>query len=117
MMSAVRLGNCSNAITPAEMEIERHHILEPLSDDLNFQPRLVEGVPRRSVLDSEATLEQVRETLDQTRHDLIRAQRRLERSEKHTQSLSRQLAALWVLVIVAITGLGLVMAYQLFLAK
>jgi len=91
--------------------------LSPLSDDLNFQPRRLEGPPRPDARDTEATLEQVREMLDLTKNNLIRTQRRIERNEKYSESLSRQIMALWVLVIMVIVGFGLLTWYQVLLQR
>ena len=82
-------------------------LLNPLSDDLNLQPRRIEAVPRPGERDMEGALEQVREMLELSRTTLVRAQRRMERSEKLAESLSHQVMALWILVILLIAGGGL----------
>jgi len=91
--------------------------LSPRSDDLNFQPPHAEGAPRLDARNTEANLEQVREILDQTKNNLIRTQRRIDRSERHSELLSRQLMALWVLVIMLIVGFGLLTWYQVVLQR
>lgn len=91
--------------------------MNPLSDDLNFQPPHAEGAPRLDARNTEANLEQVREMLDQTKNNLIRTQRRIERNERHTESLSRQMMALWVLVVMVIVGFGLLTWYQVLLQR
>ena len=91
--------------------------MSPLGDDINFQPRRVEGVPRLDARSAEATLDQVRDMLDVAKNNLIRTQRRIERNEKYAESLSRQVMALWVLVIMVIVGFGLLTWYLVLLQK
>jgi hypothetical protein len=92
-------------------------LLNPLSDDLNFEPRRPEGVPRPDARNTDASLDQVREMLDQTKNNLIRTQRRIERNERQSEALSRQLMALWVLVIMVIVGFGLLTWYEVLLQR
>ena len=91
--------------------------LNPLSDDLNFQPPRAEGAPRLDARNTDANLEQVREMLDVTKNNLIRTQRRMERIERNAESLSRQVMALWILVIMVIVGFGLLTWYQVLLQR
>jgi len=86
-------------------------------DDLSVPPSRTERAPGFDARKPEATLEHVREMLDHTRHTLIRTQRRVERNEKQWKSLSRQLTALWVVVIMVIVFFGLLTWYQILLQK
>jgi hypothetical protein len=85
--------------------------------DLNFQPVRQDGAPVSDARKTEASLDQVREMLDQTKNNLLRTQRRIERNEQQAQSFSRQLMALWVLVIMVIVGFGLLTWYQVLLQR
>ena len=91
--------------------------MSPLGDDLNFQQRRIEEVPRLDARSAEATLDQVRDMLDVTKNNLLRTHRRIERNEKYAESLSRQVMALWVLVIMMIVGFGLLTWYLVLLQK
>jgi hypothetical protein len=91
--------------------------LNPADDDLNFQPPRPEGAPAYDGRKTEAGLDQVRELLDQAKNNIIRTQRRIERNERQWESLSRQLMALWVLVIMVIVGFGLLTWYQVLLLR
>jgi hypothetical protein len=91
--------------------------LNPPDDDLNFQPVRADGPPVFDARKTEASLDQVRELLDQTKNNLIRTQRRIERNERQAESLSRQLMAIWVLVIMVIVGFGLLTWYQVLLQR
>lgn len=91
--------------------------MSPLGDDLNLKPRRIEEVPRLDARSAEATLDQVRDMLDLAKNNLIRTQRRIERNEKYAESLSRQVMALWVLVIMVIVGFGLLTWYLVLLQK
>jgi len=86
-------------------------------DDLSDPPSRAERAPGFDARKPEATLEHVREMLDHTKHTLIRTQRRVERNEKQWKSLSRQLTALWVVVIMVIVFFGLLTWYQILLQK
>ena len=91
--------------------------MSPLGDDLNLKPRRIEEAPRLDARSAEATLDQVRDMLDVAKNNLIRTQRRIERNEKYAESLSRQVMALWVLVIMVIVGFGLLTWYLVLLQK
>jgi hypothetical protein len=88
--------------------------LNPTDDDLNVPSPRTEGAPDFDARKPEASINHIREMLDQTRHTLLRTQRRIERNERHWKSLSRQLTALWVFVIMVIVGFGLLTWYQLY---
>jgi hypothetical protein len=91
--------------------------LNSQDDDLNFQPPRTEGGHGIDARNSDAGLDQLREMLEQTKTNLIRTQRRIERSERQWGSFSRQLMALWVLVIMVIVGFGLLTWYQVLLQR
>lgn len=86
-------------------------------DDLNVPPPRTEGAPEFDTRKPEMSLEHVREMLDQTRRNLIRTQRRVERNDQQWKSLSRRLTALWAFVIMVIVFFGLSTWYLLLIQK
>ena len=86
-------------------------------DDLSFHSSPSESAPGHDALKPDANLDQIREMLDQAKNNLIRTQRRLERNERQAESMSRQLMALWVLVVMVIVGFGLLTWYQVLLQR
>ena len=86
-------------------------------DDLNVPPPRTEGAPGFDTSKPEVSLEHVREMLDQTRRNLIRTQRRVERNDQQWKSLSRRLTALWVFVIMVIVFFGSLTWYLFLIQK
>ena len=91
--------------------------MKPTDDELNFHSPRTEGTLGFDARSSDANVNQVREMLDLVKNNLIRTQRRIERNERQQESLSRQLMALWVLVIMVIVGFGLLTWYQVLLQR
>jgi hypothetical protein len=91
--------------------------LSPSSDDLNFQPPRADGPPRLDPLNMEPNLVQIRKIIDEIRISLVRAQQRIERNERRSESLSRQRVTLWVAVILVIVGFGLWTGYHVIFQK
>ena len=91
--------------------------LSPSSDDLNFQPTRAEGPPGRDPLNMEPNLGQIRKMSEEIGNSLVRAQQRIERIERRSESLSRQRTALWVVVIGVIMGFGLLTGYHVIFQK
>ena len=91
--------------------------MNPPDDELNFQPPRTDGGHGFDARNSGDGLDQIRDMLEQTKTNLIRTQRRIDRSERLWASFSRQLTALWVLVIMVIVGFGLLTLYQVLLQR
>jgi hypothetical protein len=79
-----------------------------MNHDLNFRPRRENGEPAMDARNSEATLEQLSEMVDQIRTHVTRVQRRLDRAERNHASLMRYMQTLWVLAGLVIVGFGVV---------
>jgi hypothetical protein len=76
-----------------------------LNDDFKFQDPREEMV---SNLDSNPTTDRLIDLVEQTRSNLLRTQRRIERTERQYDSLMRHILALWLFVgLVAVGGAGL----------
>jgi hypothetical protein len=86
-------------------------------DDLNVPPPRTEEAPGFDTSKPEVSIEHVREMLDQTRRNLIRTQRRVERNDQQWKSLSRRLTALWVFVIMVIVFFGSLTWYLFLIQK
>jgi hypothetical protein len=92
-------------------------LLKPSNDDLSFRSSSTGGTPRFDALHPEPNIVQIREMLDHIKNNLARTQRRIERTERQSVSLSRQLTALWILVIMMIVGFGLLTWFQMLQRK
>lgn len=75
-----------------------------MNDDFKFR----DPTEIASNLDSNPNTDRLIDLVEQTRSNLLRTQRRIERNERQNESLMRHIQALWVFVgLVAIGGAGL----------
>jgi hypothetical protein len=92
--------------------------LNPPDDDLSFHSAPSEGAPAFDARNAEAAnLDQIREVLEHTKNNLTRTQRRIERNERQAESITRQLMAIWILIVMVIVGFGLLTWYQVLLQR